>query len=250
MTMPLAAELTREIGGDPQQWSDEQVIELLDRVDHDLPGSVIDYLRSTIPSCQACECGALHVDIGDPMLDVPTRRSLARVFATPFAAIIGEWTKREHGLSGVVKFGWSNLDRFAPRFAWAVPVGSRLQTAHADTLSDLELRTIVDAIEDDLSQGFAFIRDAASRYKGEAFKAESLTVDDAGGREAWDETTTQLMLIGSTPMRKYVAEWLRRQYGIEHFGPINCCRVSFGQGDGFDEAVMKDQIEQQLTPDC
>lgn len=250
MTMPLAAELTREIGSDPSNWSDEQVIDLLYRVNHDLPGDVIAYLRGAIPMCQTCECGALHIDIGDPMLDEYTRRSLARVFATPFAAVVGEWTKREYGLNGVVKFGWANLRTVAPRFAWAVPVGMPNQTRYADQITDLDLRAIVDAIQDDLPLGFAFICDVASRYNGEAFMAESLTSGEAGGRENWVETIDQLMLIGSAPMRKYVAEWLRREYGIEKFGPINCCRVSFGNGEGFDDLVMNDQITQQLTPDC
>lgn len=248
--MPLAAEFALEIGSEPSQWTNEEVIELVDRIDRDLPGHVLSYLRGAIPSCQACECGALHVDIGDGALDDATRRSLARVFATPFAKMIGEWTKREHGLSGTVKFGWSNLSVVAPRFAWAVPVGSPQQTEYADKLSDLNLQTAVDAIEDDLPLGFAFIRNSAESYDGSGFMAKSLSPDEAGGYDQWVEMINQLMFVGSTPMRKYVAEWLRREYGIEQFGPINCCRVSFGSSDGFDEAVMKDQVEQQLTPDC
>jgi hypothetical protein len=250
MTMPLAAELACEIGSKPSQWTDEEVAELVERIDQDLPGDVLAYLRGAIPSCQACECGALHIDIGDEALDDATRRSLARVFATPFAKMLGEWTKRELGLSGTVKFGWSNLELVAPRFAWAVPPGSPQQSQFADKLSALDLQTAIDAIEDDLPLGFAFIRESAESYDGSDFMARSLSPDEAGGHDRWVEVINQLMVICSTPMLKYVKEWLSRSYDIERFGPINCCRVSFGGGEGFDDLVMTDQITQQLTPDC
>lgn len=250
MTMPLAAAYLQEVGHEPLQLSDSELGLVIDQIDQDLPGDVLGYLREAIPQCQACECGALHVDIGDRRLTETTRRSLARVFATPFSAVVGEWSRRQYGLNGVVKFGWSNLDRVAPNFAQAVPVGSAQQMVYAHQLEQADMERIVSAIALDTPLAFEFIRASAEQYDGSSFMAQSLTSEEAGGRENWVETIDQLMLIGSTPMRKYVAEWLRRQFGIEKFTPINCCRTSFGGDEDFARHAMKDQISQQLTPDC
>lgn len=252
MTMPLAAQYVSKVGQQTSELGDAELEWAVHLLDEDLPGNVLAYLKGAIPTCVACECKALHIDIGDSQLDDDTRRSLARVFATPFSMIIGEWSKREYGLSGAVKFGWSNLDLVAPKFAEAVPFGSPLQTQYANRLTQAELARIIKMIALDMPRGFGFIQDSAKEHQGGIFAVFTLTPEDAGGRDHWVETIDQLMLIGSTPMRKYVAEWLRREYDIQQFGPGNCCWISFGDGgiDDFNQESMQHQIGQQLTPDC
>ncbi len=246
MTMPRTAAVAKSLGRMPAEWTDIEIELALEALSEDLPGDPIGYVYAAVPRSTRCECGALHLAVDAADLDDQTRSSLHRLLATPFGDILRESVQREHGIDNV-RFGWSGISAVAPTFLRVVDVYDA-RTVHADTLDDRTLGNIIAAIRKDLPGMMTMLDESLG---GLSVHAVSPAPGDEG-RMAWKELIDQVMFAFSTPVRKYLDEYARRQFDGASVGAVNCCIVMSARmpGETWRQCWFDEQVGQQLTPDC
>ncbi|MEM7338813.1 MAG: hypothetical protein AAF467_09205 [Actinomycetota bacterium] len=250
MTMPKTAALMKESPstGDIADMTDEKLAHAVALLQDDLPGDPIGFIDRVGPDSTVCDCGAVHLRVNDRRLDAATYTSLMRVLATPFGDIVREHFRRQYGW-GNIRFGWDGLDGRAPTFMATVHEFGVASTNAADIPHE-HLRGTIRALHHDLADVMAVIEQAAKA--GESAFVPPEPGDE--GRAHWFELTAQLMFVFATPLRKYVVEWYKREYGV-NVGAVNCCGVVVGRTaadgtSGWSRELLATQIGQQLTPDC
>jgi hypothetical protein len=76
---------------------------------------------------------------------------------------------------------------------------------------------------------------------------------DDEDNQQWKHLIDQVMFAWSTPVRKYLSEWLAREHSV-YGGAVNCCIVmtaTHNQSESqWRRRWMNEQTGQQLTPDC
>lgn len=250
MTMPKTAALMQDppLGDGVAEMTDEKLARAVELLTEDLPGDPIAFIAEVGPESTVCDCGAVHLRVGDPRLDEATYTSLMRLLATPFGDIAREHFRRHNGWVNV-RFGWEGLEVRAPMFMATVNRHGITGTKATEIPHD-QLRDTIDALHRDLAAVMPVI-DEAARAGQSAFVPPEPGDD---GRAAWFELTAQLMFVFATPVRKYVVEWHKREHGV-NVGAVNCCGVVVGavdpeDGAGWSHQLLTTQIGQQLTPDC
>lgn len=246
MTMPRTAKVAKSLGRSPLEWADDEIELALKALGEDLPGDPIGYALGAVPSSQRCDCGALHLAVDAADLDDETRSSLHRLLATPFGDIVREHVRRESGIVNV-RFGWSGLSAVVPTFVRVVDVYDA-RTVPADALDDQTLGNIIAAIRKDLPRMMDMLDKSLDSLSVNAVSPAS---GDEGRRE-WKTLIGQVMFAFSTPVRKYLDEYARRQFDGASVGAVNCCIVMSARmlpGD-WKQHWFDEQVGQQLTPDC
>lgn len=246
MTMPRTAEVAKTLGRSPLEWTDAEISLALTALGEDLPGDPIGFVLASVPTSRRCDCGALHLAVDAVDLDSQTRSSLHRLLATPFGDIVREHVRREHGIANV-RFGWSGVSAVAPTFVRIVDIYDA-RTVHADTLDDRTLGNIIAAIRKDLPGMMAMLDESLGSLSVNAVSPE---MGDEG-RQKWKTLIDQVMFAFSTPVRKYLDEYARREFDSASVGAVNCCIIMSGcmSSSDWKQRWFDEQIGQQLTPDC
>lgn len=246
MTMPKTAEVVRSYGRLPEEMTSGQLDQALDALRADLPGDPIGYVLRAIPVSEHCECGAVHLSVDDPLLDADTRGSLHRLLATPFGDIMRERVRRDAELK-TIRFGWSGLEAYVPAFSSAVDrLGVQLSSGMS--LTDDELHQVIVALRDDLPGMMRMLDDSLDALSVNAVSPHA----GESGKLEWKALIDQVMFAFSTPVRKYLDEYARRNYGGARVGAVNCCIIMSDVSDGstWQRRWFGEQVDQQLTPDC
>jgi hypothetical protein len=251
MTMPKTAALMREPSarGGIADMTDDELAHAVALLQEDLPGDPIGFISRVGPESHVCGCGAVHLRVEDERLDGDTFTSLMRLLASPFGDIAREHFRRRNGWANI-RFGWDGLASRAPRFIEVVDRFDIGNTNAADIPHD-HLRSTIDALRNDLAEVMHVIEEAAQSNRS-AFVPPHPGDE---GRAQWLELTAQLMFVFATPVKKYVVEWYKREYGVA-VGAVNCCGVvveaveADNDDDGWGRRLLATQIGQQLTPDC
>lgn len=246
MTMPKTATLVRSIGSMSAEMTQAELDAVLLALREDLPGSPIEYIMRAMSVDQRCGCGALHLSLDAADLDTVTRGSLHRLLATPFGDIVREYIRRQSDIS-TVRFGWSGVQMYAPKFVRVVDIYEARQT-YASELTIHELGNIVAAIREDLPGMMAM---CDTSLAGLSVTAVGPGEDDFERLE-WKALIEQVMFAFSTPLRKYLDEYARRMYDGAYVGAVNCCIVMSGRASetAWNRQWFGEQVDQQLTPDC
>lgn len=247
MTMPKTAKAVRALDLLPQDMSSEQLETALSALRSDLPGDPLGYVDQALSSRERCDCGALHLAVDAADLDHATRSSLHRLLATPFGDIVRERVRRQSPAVTTVRFGWSGLEQRVPTFVRVVDIYDA-RRVHAHTLDDQTLANIIEAIRKDLPGVMQMLDDSLSEL---SVNAVGPAPDDEGRRE-WKALIDQVMFAFSTPVRKYLDEYARRQYDGAQVGAVNCCIVMSARmsANDWQQRWFDEQVGQQLTPDC
>lgn len=255
MTMPKTAAVVASLGAGvlPETMSNEQLSLAIQALEHDLPGDPIAYIRTVAPHSDMCECGALHLSVDATDLSECCASSLHRVLATPYGDIVREQFRRELGYQ-TIRFGWSGIEARVPTFA-AATQDYGVRTVHGSELSSEAMYGLVDAFRQDmpgvmdmLEQSVALSEQAGGPLLQSHSVAPSAEDD---GRRHWQELISQVMFAWSTPVRKYLDEYLLREYGMVG-GAVNCCIISTMRAgeSSWPQQWFDEQTGQQLTPDC
>jgi len=248
MTMPKTAAMmkTLPVGILPEELNASQLYRAVTALRDDLPGDPIGYIERTAPRSTLCECGAVHLRVDASDLDTDTAASLHRLLATPYGDIVREHMRRQAGFK-TIRFGWDGIENKVPSFVQAV-IGSDTKNVHANMIGDGELKDIIEAFRQDMPKVMDMIEQSATNI---SVYSVSPTSEDAGHAE-WKALIDQVMFAWSTPVRKYLSEWLAREYGL-YGGAVNCCIIMTGlAGDetNWRRSWIIEQTNQQLTPDC
>jgi hypothetical protein len=248
MTMPKTALVLKTFAADilPEELSDGQLAAVIAALRSDLPGDPIEYIEHVAPHSERCQCGAVHLAVNAPDLSSVTAASLHRLLATPYGDMAREHMRRSTGFK-TIRFGWDGIAQQAPMFVQAVAADHVGSTASAD-ISNQALERVVQAIRLDIPQVVAMLDASAANGTVHAVSAKP----GVDGHVHWTSLIDQLMFAWSTPIRKYMAEWLRRTFGV-YGGAINCCIVMSGRYNceaDWRRAWTREQTQQQLTPDC
>ncbi|AKM80922.1 MAG: hypothetical protein UW38_C0001G1092 [Candidatus Saccharibacteria bacterium GW2011_GWC2_44_17] len=248
MTMPKTAAVMKLLdrGLLPEEMSDQQLAQAVEALREDLPGDPVEYISRMIPLSDRCECGAVHLSIDEPMLTAECLRSLHRLLATPYGDIVRESFRRSDAVKNI-RFGWSGIEAHVPEFVRAVDSCDARQMSAVE-IDDERLGLIVDAVRRDMPRVLEMVERSVAGVSVMSVSPEPGII----GQQVWKQLIDQLMFVWSTPVRKYLAEWLLRQYGLRG-GAVNCCIVMTGRYDSEDawrRRWMDEQTNQQLTPDC
>jgi hypothetical protein len=105
MTMPRTAAVVTELGITPSTldgYTDQQFTQIIAALDEDLPGATTFVAEAAQASAAAN--GAFTYVARNPA-ELASKQEwnilvgyLARLFASPYAALVSEWTKRTHGV--------------------------------------------------------------------------------------------------------------------------------------------------------
>ncbi len=244
MTMPKTAQVAKELGRTPLEWTDAEMTRALDALRDDLPGDPIGYVMNAVPTSARCDCGAVHLSVDAPDLDCETRGSLHRLLATPFGDIVREHVRRQFGF-GNVRFGWSGIKALAPTFVRVVDIYDA-RTTRVSELSDVTLGNIIEAIRKDMPGMMAMYDESLGELSVHAVSPGS------DGQREWKVLIDQVMTAFSTPLHKYLDEYAKRTYDGAHVGVVNCCIIMSDVGDStaWQRRWFATQVDQQLTPDC
>jgi hypothetical protein len=253
--MPKTAAVVASFGERtlPETMKMEQLESAIHALSQDLPGDPIAYIERSAPQSDQCECGAIHLSVSDPLLDASTAGSLHRVLATPYGDILREYFKRRHGYA-TIRFGWSGIDARVPRFVEAVRVHD-VQRLKGSGLSNVALHAVIDAVRIDVPRVMEMVDGSIELSRGRNDRTlRSYAVSPtpgADGRTEWQELISQVMFVWSTPVRKYLDEYLLREHEMVG-GAINCCIIATMRADGpsWRQQWFDEQTGQQLTPDC
>lgn len=238
----------------PLALSGEQLNQAIQALEHDLPGDPIAYIKHVAPRSEQCECGAIHLAVNDSELSEICAHSLHRVLATPYGDIVREYFRR-HGGYKTIRFGWEGIEQTVPQFMMAVDQYG-VRSTRASQISDQIFHEIIESFRYDMPEVMNMIESSAQltsetddsdRLRSYAVSAAA---DDAG-RVQWQRLITQLMFAWSTPVRKYLDEYLLRDYAMVG-GAVNCCIVSTMRAGNtsWRQQWFDEQTCQQLTPDC
>lgn len=230
----------------PEEMSDQQLAQAIEALREDLPGDPVEYISRIAPLSDRCECGAIHLSIDEPTLTVECLSSLHRLLATPYGDIVRESFRRSNAMKNI-RFGWSGIEAHVPEFVRAVDSYDARQMLAAG-IDDEQLDSIVEAVGRDMPRVLEMVKRSVAGVSVLSVSPQPGAI----GRQAWKRLIDQLMFVWSTPVRKYLAEWLLRQYGLRG-GAVNCCIVMTGRYDSEDawrRRWMDEQTNQQLTPDC
>lgn len=248
MTMPLTAGYMKTLPVEilPGDMSQEQLEEALHLLESDLPGKPIEFITLVAPESHTCECGAIHLKIDDERMSQETRSSLIRLLATPYGDIVREYFRRQHGYKNI-RFGWSGVGDYLPNFLKIVDWHD-IDQVDARKIKDDALDDVIVALHQDAPGVLMIVNDSVGGSRVCSVKPESTPK----GYDSWKSLIQDVMLVFSTPARKYLAEWVRRRHGL-HIGAVNCCIIM--TDDISDDLIwrkkwMSEQTSQQLTPDC
>lgn len=255
MTMPRTAAVVASFGTHvlPETMTTEQLNQAVRALEQDLPGNPIGYIRRAAPLSELCECGALHLAVNAPDLEQDCAQSLHRVLATPYGDIVREQFRRESGHS-TIRFGWSGIETRVPSFVEVVRRYDA-QLSHASKVSDKGIQEIMRALHADMPSVIEMLRQSiALSQSGNGMSLRSHAVSPSPGskgRMQWQVLIGQVMFAWSTPVRKYLDEYLLREYGMVG-GAVNCCIISTMRAGvpSWRQQWFDEQTGQQLTPDC
>lgn len=230
----------------PEELSDTDLQSAIKALRIDLPGDPIGYIERTAPNSKLCECGAVHLCVDASDIDEETRGSLHRLLATPYGDLVREHMRRKSGFS-TIRFGWSGIDKKVPTFVKAVR-DHDAQNTPASSIDQVALVGIIDAFRRDMPDVMQMIEHSAASIS--AFSVSPQSGDS--GRAEWKALIDRVMFAWSTPVRKYLSEWLSREFGL-YGGAVNCCIVMtarIGSEIDWRRQWIQEQTNQQLTPDC
>lgn len=226
---------------------DTQILQVITALRCDLPGDPIGYIEAVAPHSKQCKCGSVHLSVDDKNLGSSTASSLHRVLATPYGDIVREYMRRREGYENI-RFGWQGIQNRAPNFMRTVEL-TDTQSANAGGIGSSALKEIVQAISQDMPEVFRMI-EGAVQTPGKVFAVSAGSSNQE--RIKWQSLINHLMFVWSTPIRKYLDEWLMREYGL-YGGAINCCIVMTDYSSdhtSWRRRWMSEQTAQQITPDC
>lgn len=248
MTMPKTAAVMKlfPIGILPEEMSSGQLADAIAALCADLPGDPVGYIERTAPASKLCECGAVHLQTNASDLETSTVISLHRLLATPYGDIVREHMQRQGGFR-TIRFGWDGIENKVPSFVQAV-IDNDAKNTNASSLGDAALKDIIEAFRQDMPK----VMDMIERSAADVAVCAVSPIPGDVGRAEWKVLIDQVMFAWSTPVRKYLSEWLAREHGL-YGGAVNCCIVMTGNmGDevGWRRRWIIEQTNQQLTPDC
>ncbi|MBM3210221.1 hypothetical protein FJZ39_02690 [Candidatus Saccharibacteria bacterium] len=266
MTMPITAAYISSLGPEaksPRQLaidSDlhrERLLFAQDCLQQDL-GDVVAKIGAASLESQTCECGAAHLRLDDFSSDPLVFKNAVRLLATPFGGIMLEVARISRPGITAIKFGWEGLEAYAPTFVKEVDrLGHR--AIYATEISNADLNQIVAAVRTDMPLAVDMMERSAQathRRSIEGYLPFSINPEVDGGYERWGQRVFQLMFCWSTPLKKYLNEWLMRTYSVRG-AAINCCMFpteNTKPGSHLrkpdDEQLFDIQWRSQRTPDC
>lgn len=261
MTMPATATYVKSLGANVQSAADMSAVQIeaaLYTLETDL-GHTPWTILSRVPDSISCNCGAVHLDLAEfSDQDSPHLKNMVRLLATPFGDIILRRIQQHHPDVTAVKFGWNGLEGFTPNFVETVDrLGVR--SIKAEYMSTDELLEVVDAIRRDLPLAVEMMERSARntlQRKTSGLVPFSISPMQDGSKDRWSERVFELMFAWSTPLKKYLNEWLSREYGVRGLA-INCCMFPTEDIKRTKQSGLKPieggwgvQVEQQVTPDC
>ncbi len=246
--MPQTAGVMSTLHADvlPEELSDQTLARTIAALRQDLPGDPIGYIERVAPASKQCECGAVHLRVNDPELDVATYKSLLRLLATPYGDLAREHMQRRYGFA-TIKFGWDGIGTMVPNFLATVD-HYNARTVATDDIDDETLMAIIEAHRQDMPKVHEMVEQAIATASAHSVSAKP----GEAGRAEWIDLINQVMFTFSTPVRKYLVAWAQRMHGAE-LTAINCCIVlsdRVGNHTGWLQRRMVTQTSQQLTPDC
>lgn len=248
MTMPKTAEVMKALpkGTLPEELSDTQLKEALEALRDDLPGDPVGYIERAAPSSKLCECGAVHLRVNAADMGMETAGSLHRLLATPYGDLVREHMRRESGYK-TVRFGWDGIEAKAPAFVAAVERHGVRNSIASDIGSEV-LAELIEAFRRDMPRVMDMVERSATSV---SVFSVSPQLGDTGQKD-WKLLIDQVMFAWSTPVRKYLSEWLSREFGL-YGGAVNCCIImteQVGSETDWRRRWIAEQTNQQLTPDC
>lgn len=248
MTMPKTAAFMKSLpqGTLPEEMSYTELSTALHALRSDLPGNPLDYIEWAAPKSKICDCGAIHLNVNAGDLDAATASSLHRLLATPYGDLVREHHRRKDGYQNV-RFGWEGLETQVPRFVTAVDSHDAC-TSIATDIDDNALRDIINAFRDDMPNVMQMLERSASSV---TVHSVSPSPSDENN-QAWKHLIDQVMFAWSTPVRKYLVQWLSREHGL-YGGAVNCCIIMTARSSSETQWRRRwtdEQTSQQLTPDC
>jgi hypothetical protein len=227
--------------------TDTELSEALHALEMDLPGDPLGYIDQVAPASEQCECGAVHLQINAKNLSETTAKSLHRLLATPYGDIVREHHRRKNGYQNI-RFGWQGIETRMPSFVAAVEKHDARINLVSD-VSDEALLDIVKALRIDMPDVMKMIDRSIAVSP---VYSVSPAPDDEDNQQ-WKHLIDQVMFAWSTPVRKYLSEWLAREHSV-YGGAVNCCIVmtaTHNQSESqWRRRWMNEQTGQQLTPDC
>lgn len=255
MTMPKTAAVIKSFGVNvlPETMTDVQLAQAIQALEQDLPGYPIAYIEQVAPRSEHCECSALHLAVDDPGLSTVTAGSLHRVMATPYGDVIRELFRRQYGYK-TIRFGWSGLERQVPLFVKTV-LRYDVKASHVSDISDEVLQEIVAALTLDIPGVMSMVEQSVALSKqrlDDSLRSHAVSpASGENGRAQWQMLIGQVMFAWSTPVRKYLDEYLLRSHGMVG-GAVNCCIISTMRSGvpSWRQQWFDEQTGQQLTPDC
>lgn len=253
--MPKTAAVVASFGERvlPEMMTTEQLNQAIQALEQDLPGDPIGYIRQVAPQSEVCECGALHLSVDAPGLSADCASSLHRVLATPYGDIVREQFRRENGYE-TIRFGWNGIEKVVPSFVETVQTYD-VQASHASELSSEALTAIIGALRVDMPGVVDMLHKSVELSgQNDAALLRSYAVSPtsgADGRAEWQALISRVMFAWSTPVRKYLDEYLLREHGMVG-GAVNCCIISTMRAGepSWRQQWFNEQTGQQLTPDC
>ncbi len=255
MTMPKTATVVASFGSDilPETMSTTQLELAIQALEQDLPGSPIDYIRNVAPLSELCECGALHLAVDALDLTTECASSLHRVLATPYGDIVREQFRREYGYD-TIRFGWSGIEARVPLFSKTVQAYD-VRTSNASEVSSEALSATIEALRSDMPGVMDMLEQSivlSKRAEVPLLRSHAVSAaSGAAGRAEWQALIAQVMFAWSTPIRKYLDEYLLREHAMVG-GAVNCCIISTMRAgeSSWRQQWFDEQTGQQLTPDC
>jgi hypothetical protein len=249
MTMPKTAAFMKLLpaGTLPEEMTDAELSEALHALRLDLPGDPLGYIEQVAPTSEQCECGAIHLQADAENLREATAKSLHRLLATPYGDIVREHHRRKNGYQNI-RFGWQGIESRVPSFIATIEKHD-VRTKFVSEISDEALFDIVEALRTDMPNVMQMID--GSIAVSPAYSVSPAPDDESN--QQWKHLIDQVMFAWSTPVRKYLGEWLSREHGV-YGGAVNCCIVmtaTRGESESqWRRRWMNEQTSQQLTPDC
>jgi hypothetical protein len=147
-----------------------------------------------------------------------------------------------------IRFGWQGIKRRVPSFVSAVQ-STNSQTKKASSISSKSLESVIEGFGHDMPDVLRMI-DRSLHEDGSVVSVSA--GPGRSGRAAWQSLIDDLMFAWSTPVRKYLDEWLMREFG-SFGGAVNCCIVMTDSSTSqlsWRRRWMSEQTSQQITPDC
>jgi len=117
-------------------------------------------------------------------------------------------------------------------------------------LSDEQLLSLRESLDQDLPGAMAFIEDAALQTVTTGqFSYLSRSPQEMSSKSDWDELVGYLARLFASPFRSIAAEMMMRRYGVS-VAFVNCCIVAAWLGEADEDELWCLQAQKQLTPDC